>query len=481
MERKYTILIVDDSKLNRQNLIDVLEPSYEIIEACDGREGLEVLKKNVNRIDLIILDLIMPVLDGYGFLDYISRHSRYKNIPIIIATTEDYLEHEKRCLAYGVWDFIPKSSHIDIIRSRVKNAIERSYFHTLEKNEVSGLYNHLKFFKETEYLLENNPETPYVFIHLDIERFKNINDFYGIEIADQLIKHTANAIFNTLKSINGKCTYGHIIADKFCICLPIRNGEYKKYIEKIISYINDFEIGYKIVVAIGIYEILDNTEQVSSMYDKSISAAKSIKGNYTQHCAYYTREMESRTLWEKTIVNRMEEALKNEEFRVYYQPKYDLKNEKIVAAEALVRWILDDGSVISPLDFIPIFEKNGFITKLDFYVWENVCKFLRRELDRGYDIVPVSVNVSRVNIYDPRFFDKLVDLLEKYKINPKFFKLEITESVFALDYEYVGETIDRLHKMGFIIMMDDFGSGYSSFNMLRDINVDVLKLDMKFL
>jgi len=481
MERRYTILIIDDSKLNRENLKDILSSEYEILEAEDGKKGLKVLEKKLKRIDLIILDLVMPVMDGYEFMENVTKNPRFKSIPIIIATTENYLEHEKRCLEYGVWDFIPKSCHNEIIKARVNNAIERSFFHTLERNELTGLYNHLKFFHETEYLLAQNPKEKYAFVHMDIERFKNINDFYGIEGADLVIKHMANVIFNTLKPYADSLTYGHIIADEFCICMPRKNGKYQEVLKKIVSETKKYKIDFQLEIAVGIYEFEDNKEAISSIYDKAISAAKSIKGDYSIHYGFYTSEMASRALWEKTIVERMDEAIKKGEFKVYYQPKFNSKTGELVSAEALVRWIMTDGTVVSPMDFIPIFERNGFIIKLDFYIWDKVCKFLHKEQERGYEIKPVSVNVSRVDIYDPKFYDKVVNLVKKYDLDPSYFKLEITESVFAIDYDYISTTIDKLHKAGFTVLMDDFGSGYSSFNMLKDIDVDIIKLDMKFL
>ncbi len=166
---------------------------------------------------------------------------------------------------------------------------------------------------------------------------------------------------------------------------------------------------------------------------------------------------------------------------MYFQPKYELERLTPYGAEALVRWQRPDGTLVPPGEFIPIFEKNGFIIKSDFYVWEKVCQFIRRELDGGRCPAPISVNVSRVNLYNPKFLETLINLVEKYKIPPKHLNLELTESAFSDNTDMIQDAVDYLHRVGFTIMMDDFGSGYSSLNILKDINLDVLKIDMKFL
>ena len=177
----------------------------------------------------------------------------------------------------------------------------------------------------------------------------------------------------------------------------------------------------------------------------------------------------------------MDHALETEEFVVYFQPKYELDHYKPMGAEALVRWKKADGTIVSPGDFIPVFESNGFIIKLDYYVWDKVCQLIKNNLNHRGDSEVVSVNVSRVNLYNPEFLESLVNLVEKYKIPPKYLHLELTESAFSDDARMIQNAVDYLHKAGFTLLMDDFGSGYSSLNVLKDINIDVLKIDMRFL
>ena len=169
-----------------------------------------------------------------------------------------------------------------------------------------------------------------------------------------------------------------------------------------------------------------------------------------------------------------------QQFIVYFQPKYQLKKMAPYGAEALVRWKKPSGEIVLPNEFIPIFERNGFITKLDYYVWEKVCQFIDSELSQGRNPAPISVNVSRVNLYNPDFMDSLIDLIHRYHIPPHYLNLELTESVFSEDAELIQRAVNYLHDAGFTILMDDFGSGYSSLNILKDVDLDVLKIDMKF-
>ena len=205
------------------------------------------------------------------------------------------------------------------------------------------------------------------------------------------------------------------------------------------------------------------------------------KGQYMHHEALYTEQMGKEMQREQQIINEMDTALEEKQFVVYFQPKYELDGYTPRGAEALVRWKKPDGTMVSPGEFIPVFEKNGFIIKLDYYVWDQVCQLIATALRAGRKPDPISVNVSRVNLYNPNFLESLVNLVEKYRIPPEYLHLELTESVFSDTENVILNAVNYLHKAGFTILMDDFGSGYSSLNVLKDIDLDVLKIDMKFL
>ena len=215
--------------------------------------------------------------------------------------------------------------------------------------------------------------------------------------------------------------------------------------------------------------------------DRATLAAKCVKSNSRISYAYYSDEIRRAVETEQRITNEMNSALANDQFVVHLQPKYSLQTNTPVGAEALVRWIHPQRGMVSPGEFIPVFEKNGFITKLDYCVWEKTCKLLRRWIDEGKPLLPISVNVSRVNLYNPMLVDNICELVEKYNIPPRLLNLELTESAYTDNPDVMRLAMEKFQQKGFVIMMDDFGTGYSSLNILKDIAVDVLKIDMRFL
>ena len=469
---KNAILIVDDSRLNRETLAAILKDKYNIIEAEDGRSGLEVLEKRKDDIVLVILDIVMPGMDGIAFMEEARTRESIRNIPIVVATTETDYQTEKRCLELGVWDFIPKVFQPEIIRFRVLNTIKRSMAHSLEHDGLTGLYTIQKFSQCVKRNLENNQDTKFTFIRLDIERFKMINNFYGIEAGDRLLIYISG--LTEIDAIMGN-------DDVFGICFPKDEEKLNGFILYIKRELKKYKAAYYLETAMGIYDILDNNLDVRNIIARATLAAKQCKGQYMIHEARYTEELRAKIIREQNIINEMEHALETGEFVVYFQPKYELDHCRPSGAEALVRWKKADGTIVSPGDFIPVFESNGFIIRLDYYVWDQVCRYIKNNLAHRGDSEVISVNVSRVNLYNPDFLESLVNLVEKYKIPPKYLHLELTESAFSDDARMIQNAVDYLHKAGFTILMDDFGSGYSSLNVLKDIDIDVLKIDMRFL
>ena len=476
---KNAILIVDDSRLNRETLADILKDKYNIIEAEDGRSGLEVLEKRKDDIVLVILDIVMPGMDGFAFMEEARTRESIRNIPIVVATTENDYQTEKRCLELGVWDFIPKVFQPEIIRFRVLNTIKRSMAHSLEHDGLTGLYTIQKFSQCVKRNLENNQDTKFTFIRLDIERFKMINNFYGVEAGDRLLVYISGLIETYWQDVEN-CVFGRIDGDVFGICFPKDEKKLNGFILYIKRELKKYKAAYYLETAMGIYDILDNNLDVRNIIARATLAAKQCKGQYMIHEARYTEELRAKIIREQNIINEMEHALETGEFVVYFQPKYELDHCRPSGAEALVRWKKPSGEIVLPNEFIPIFERNGFITKLDYYVWEKVCQFIDSELSQGRNPAPISVNVSRVNLYNPDFMDSLIDLIHRYHIPPHYLNLELTESVFSEDAELIQRAVNYLHDAGFTILMDDFGSGYSSLNILKDVDLDVLKIDMKF-
>ncbi len=210
-------------------------------------------------------------------------------------------------------------------------------------------------------------------------------------------------------------------------------------------------------------------------------ACNSVKGIYDVNYAFYDDRFMENLRAEQVIIDNMKLALTDRQFIVYYQPKYDLSIEKPAGAEALVRWIHPELGFMPPNDFIPLFERNGFITDLDIYVWDTACKDMSDWIKAGHQPIPISVNVSRADIYNPNLTTILLDLIQKYDLDPQYLHLEITETAYTENSTQLIHVVNQLKSLGFIIEMDDFGSGYSSLNMLAEISIDILKLDRGFI
>lgn len=488
MEKRNTILIADDAKLNRVALGKILGEIYDIIEAADGHEALDILKEKKNQISAIILDLIMPEFSGYDFLKVYHESEQYKEIPVIIATADSNPKTEQECLEYGAWDFISKPYNPGIIRFRVKNAIERSNLqiskelkYRAEYDVLTGIYNKAKFFQVTREMLDEYPKDKFVLFYMDIEKFKMVNAFFGADEGDRLLQHIAGFLKNKAK-LKKKMTYGRIRGDIFCVCFNYnRKKEISTYITSVRKMLSEYPLEFDLVMDIGIYLVTDRSLTLTDMYDRANLAASTCKGSYIKRHAYYTEEMLDRIVREQKIVNCMKDALEKEQFELYLQPKYGLYSYNLDGAEVLVRWRDPERGMISPGEFIPVFERNGFITKLDYYVWEKTCQMIRRWLDEGKNPYPVSVNISRVSLYIPNLVDVIGGLVDKYNIPPGLLQLELTESAYTNNPNAIKEMMEKFQKRGFRILMDDFGSGYSSLNVLKDIAVDTLKIDMKFL
>lgn len=480
MGRRKYVLIVDDCQQDRMAVADVLRSDYDILEACNGKQALEILSRKRAQISLIMLDLMMPVMDGYEFLEMYRKRKEYSYLPVVVCTTEDDPEREQKSLELGAWDFVLKNSSPGIMRLRAGNAIEKSKVRFLEYDFLTGIYGQQKFYQATRELLDQRAGANFAFIHFDIDRFRIINTLYGSKEGDRLIHFVAGAIRKVMTAY-GRGTYGRLGGDVFGMCVPYEDGAAIYHIlEGIRAEIRKHSVHYYLETCAGIYLVDDPDMEVAAMHDNAEIAAAQCKGQYMVHDVLYTEEIGQKVLREQHIIDEMDAALAEQQFIVYFQPKYQLKKMAPYGAEALVRWKKPSGEIVLPNEFIPIFERNGFITKLDYYVWEKVCQFIDSELSQGRNPAPISVNVSRVNLYNPDFMDSLIDLIHRYHIPPHYLNLELTESVFSEDTELIQRAVNYLHDAGFTILMDDFGSGYSSLNILKDVDLDVLKIDMKF-
>ena len=346
-------------------------------------------------------------------------------------------------------------------------------------NPLTGLLFGQAFFTEVEEYMEKIEPNTHCMMAMDIEHFRLYNTIHGKNKADQMLVEIASVLKAYHAEHGG--VVGYLGGDNFAIVTEYKKNELqvlRKEIRNLIRKRNN-TTGYP--PAYGIYPIIDIGEAPSSMYNHATVALSYVIGNYTTRCMEYYPDMDGRMEEEIRLLASIQEGIENDEFTFYVQPQFDINKGKIVGGESLVRWISKEKGFVSPGVFIPVLEKNGFIADLDQIVWEKVCQWLRTCIDKGYEPVPISINVSRIDIFSLNVPEYLISLVDKYRLTPDLVKIEITESAYAEEGEVIVQTASKLKELGFLVMMDDFGSGYSSLNMLKSMPVDVIKMDMRFL
>ena len=348
-----------------------------------------------------------------------------------------------------------------------------------ETDSLTGLYNTETFYEQTEQILSLSAPDEYFIVVTDIEHFKIINDIYGYEEGDKLIRFIGTTLKELAEPYNGLCA--RLNGDWFACLLPTTMDIEKDFADPLSDRLTHYPIDTRITACMGVYHIHDLALPVFMMCDRARLACVSIQGRFDTHVAVFDDTQRARLLQEHEIVNEMTDALSAGQFQLYIQPKNNLCTGNAIGGEALVRWVHPEKGVLSPGLFIPIFEKNGFITKLDLYILEQTCRTLDHWRSIGKEMIPISVNISRIDFYTPSLVDTICALCQKYDIPYRYIQLEITESAYYEDMKFVVQQLFVLQELGFSILMDDFGSEYSSLSMLKDAPVDILKLDIRFL
>ena len=344
-------------------------------------------------------------------------------------------------------------------------------------DNMTGLYNMNGFDIAVKRLLSAHPDEPYKIVYMDINGFKVFTDLFGTKAGESVILSIARRFE---EYATADICYAQVYKDHFVICVP-EWVDVDELSHHETLWLRELIPNYELIPSFGEYIIRDRSEPVSIMCDRAISAMNTVKGLYPPRVGRYTQDLRESLLEEQWVTANMRQALNNGEFIPYFQPQYHLYTGQITGAEVLVRWHSKDKGFITPGRFVPIFEKNGFITEMDQYIWELSCKWLRGWIDAGNPPIALSINASRLDVRNLDLPTLLPRLVQRYNLSPSLIRLEITESAYMQDPDQLIRTMRALQQSGFTIEMDDFGSGYSSLNLLKDVPVDVLKLDMRFL
>lgn len=621
---KPRMLVVDDNEMNREILVNLFSGDFNVMQASDGHTALEYMRRYGSGINIVLLDLMMPVMDGFEVMARMRESVEARSIPVIVVSGGEETDISLKAIESGASDYVSKPINPSLIRFRVQSTIAKSenerlraqnsylqlqndaetlyrtvlscsrtsvvqydaandvfnYDHSLnelfcgefderklwdifiednvtdaqnveimknlvndlivhqkslsgcvqitansaqrelkwysmsvfkvndlfrisskliivfkdideekiadlaliqraERDSLTGLYNRQTFLKKADELVKNSPANSYSFVYFDIDRFKAINEMFGYVEGDDFLKYIARVISDRPGEYGLCC---RVSADIFAMC--VKNGDYdlkESLLNDFCAELRKYSARYSITASFGVYLISDRIMPIDAMLDNAAMAQRSIKGGYKNNVAYWSADLYEKELEERELANSMKTALAEEQFAVYLQPIYDHSTHEMVSAEALARWIHPEKGVIAPNVFIPLFEKNGFVTELDSFVFDKVCAFQKYCLDNNIPTVPISVNLSRVDLFNPNLAEEIFTNFDKFAISPSLLRFEITESAFAKDEERILSTVKKIRAKGFLVEMDDFGSGYSSLNALKNISVDIIKLDMRFL
>ena len=472
---KRKVLIIEDNAFSRKMLHDILADEYDLFEAGNGKAGLELLEQERD-IALIILDWGMPLMGGLEFLNIIQQKEEWKNIPIIVSTANSAVE--TKYMDFGVTDFIIKPLNPDLVRNRVSSTIRykelNSIVKSIETDKLTGLHSPEIFYDEISRYMKANDGKEFDIICCEVKNFKEFNDRYGKEAGDRVLKIMSSEIakrqqvfiFSTI--VNGDTFMVLIEHDKFR-----SRYELEMYCSKILveNFITDISVRF------GVYQKVDKTIPVEECCKRTLLVLKSIQGREKQKFAYYDTSYLDEVKRNEHIRRDIDRALDQQEIVVHYQPKYDLETGEFVGGEALARWKHPEYGFMYPGSFVGVLEEAGLISKLDFYVFESVAATIRKWLNQGHKVKPISVNFFRYDFECSVFVNEICRIADRYNVPHHLLHIEVKESAYTKNLHNILEESKELKNRGFLIELDNFGAGYLTLNILDDISIDVLKID----
>ena len=491
--KRYTALIVDDSEMNREILKEILSDELNIVEIDNGKDACEYMMNHSVNLNIVILDLVMPVMDGFEVLKFMKYKHLSDTLPVIMISADSDGTNIEKAFDLGVIDFLSRPFSERIVTRRVMTTIrlfrrqkelvdelDRQYkVDDMRIDDLTGLDYKQTFLNKVYTHLRGNPNDDLLMIAIDVDHFKLFNNYYGWEKGDRYLQLIARYMKEFVQRYGGLA--GYMGGDDFALLAPRKRQELLAFGNRVwnSAELAEYEVGF--APKVGIYEIKDTTEAIGSIYDHAKIALENIKDDYTKRISWYDHSMFQNVRDEFELLVDIKRGAAEGEFTFFVQPKVNMTTGKIVGGEALVRWMHKDKGMVSPGVFIPVLEKNGFISQIDKKVWEAVAKWLRKRIDEGHRPVPVSINLSRADIFTMDVTSYLKSLLEQYDLPIELIEVEITESAFVEEMDKIEDELKSLREAGFTVLMDDFGSGYSSLNTLKDLAIDILKIDMKFL
>ena len=477
------VLIVENNFSNQQILGKIISNEFEPIYAKNGEEALDILYEAPQEISLVLLDLEVPMSDGSNLISIITKEEILKHIPIIALANDK--NEGANSLKLGAEDFIIKPLDLsEVILTRARNAIllaeETDIILRTENDLLTGLTTKKYFFEYINHFDRYNPNANMDAVAINIKKFRTINALMGHRFGDKLLVSIAQSLRKLLNQYEG--IVSRVDSDTFYLYITSIDN----YEEVLISALEEASFRVhkegRIAFKIGINRVVNSNLSAEKRFDDAVKALRLNRDNLQTTLVVYDQKMHENELFNEKLMLGFEKSLENKEFKIYLQPKMNVSGDKpcLSSAEVLVRWIHPTYGIISPTVFVPLFEANGLITKLDKFIWEEAAAQIKKWKDDYGVTLPLSINVSRVDLFSATLMDDLMEIMHKYRLSFNELYLEVTESACVEDAKEVTKRVIALKNKGFIIEMDDFGTGYSSLHMLSSLPLDALKIDRSF-
>ena len=477
-----TIFVVESEKNKTSSYAELFSGKYDIIKTKIDDNCIDILKKHFSEISLIFLDASDKTEESTDFIKMVKSDRMVHNIPVMVIADDSVSDEEETFLSVGAAGVIRYSSKPNAIFLQVSNIIElkenAENGSMSELDALTGLYTRQAFFRHAEKIISENPDFKFIITISELEGIKLLNEKDGKQAGDSKLK----AVANFLRNSGDPCLLaGRFSGDQF-VALFRQDDDFEKGISMDdvsgVLVTSPSEGVEEVRMRFAIYENVEHDVPVSVICDRALLALQTIRGKYGKRMAKYEEKLLIEHERKERIEECMREALENNQFRVYYQPKHDANTGELTGAEALIRWEHPEYGFMSPGEFIPIFEDNGFITEVDSFVWKKTCENLHKWIEKGLDVVPVSINASKLDFMRPDFFEKLNKASTEMDVPSGLLHIEVTESLFSDQIEELVDILSKCQENGYKIELDDFGSGYSSLNTLSILPLDVVKMDM---
>ncbi|MDD6084241.1 MAG: bifunctional diguanylate cyclase/phosphodiesterase [Oscillospiraceae bacterium] len=477
-----TIFVVESEKNKTSSYAELFSGKYDIIKTKIDDNCIDILKKHFSEISLIFLDASDKTEESTDFIKMVKSDRMVHNIPVMVIADDSVSDEEETFLSVGAAGVIRYSSKPNAIFLQVSNIIElkenAENGSMSELDALTGLYTRQAFFRHAEKIISENPDFKFIITISELEGIKLLNEKDGKQAGDSKLK----AVANFLRNSGDPCLLaGRFSGDQF-VALFRQDDDFEKGISMDdvsgVLVTSPSEGVEEVRMRFAIYENVEHDVPVSVICDRALLALQTIRGKYGKRMAKYEEKLLIEHERKERIEECMREALENNQFRVYYQPKHDANTGELTGAEALIRWEHPEYGFMSPGEFIPIFEDNGFITEVDSFVWKKTCENLHKWIEKGLNVVPVSINASKLDFMRPDFFEKLNKASTEMDVPSGLLHIEVTESLFSDQIEELVDILSKCQENGYKIELDDFGSGYSSLNTLSILPLDVVKMDM---